>query len=81
MGSEEEAVDLDSLEELPPGKFSANAPSMSTLTESPTFEAGSCLYTHGSDYAHVTKGEASVHGWWVAKNGNCSAKAKVAVKL
>lgn len=43
--------------------------------------SGKCHYGGRADYPHVTKGEASVHGYWVVDSGKCPLTAKVEVTL
>lgn len=55
---------------------------MSAAAEiSPMWTSGSCHYGGRADYPHVTKGEASVHGYWVVDSGSCPSTAKVTVTL
>lgn len=48
---------------------------------SPMWTSGSCHYAGRADYPHVTKGEASVHGYRVVDSGSCPSTAKVTVTL
>lgn len=45
--------------------------------------ADRCTHTGMSDYPHRSRGDASVHGWWLDldRDGDCPPKAKVWVKL
>lgn len=80
--------------ELPPGGYTTyqgHIPRDESGTErqdgnlpaakSDTFWSGDCKYTQSHDNVHVTRGEASVHGWWEQANSKCPAKANVMVHL
>jgi hypothetical protein len=52
------------------------------MVESPWIRAGDCVYKQHVDDVHVTRGEASVHGWWSKTTASdCPDKAKVKVWL
>lgn len=77
------APDLETIDELDlsSGYF---APAPATLTpqaESPVITAGDCQYKQAVDNAHVTRGEAPVHGWWIKWAGSCPSTATTTVYL
>lgn len=83
-GSETDAApDLETIDEidLSSGHF-APAPRTNTpMAELPVITAGDCQYKQAVDHAHVTRGEASVHGWWIHWAGSCPSTATSTVHL
>lgn len=57
------------------------APQASEPVITPFTSWGGCDYDGRADYPHVTRGEASVHGYWVKTGGTCPTTAKVTVDL
>ena len=47
----------------------------------PRYEWWGCEWDAKADNPHVTAGEASVHGYWLYKSGDCPATADVTVNL
>src|SRR5690625_2432539 len=68
--------------DLRSGEF-APAPPMNAEPQavSRTIEAGGCHYRQAVDNAHITRGAASVHGWWLSVGGSCPDKADVTTLL
>lgn len=59
----------------------SDTPEVQSDVVSPMSSWGGCDYEGVGDYPHVTRNQASVHGYWVKTGGTCPGTAKVTVDL
>lgn len=75
--------DLETIDEidLSSGHFAPAPAAITPQATSGVITAGDCRYQQAVDNAHVTRGEASVHGWWLSWSAGCPSTATTLVHL
>lgn len=73
----EPITELETIEDidLSSGHFAPAPPMLAPLATSGVITAGDCRYRQAVDEAHVTRGQASVHGYWIQVGGTCPSTA------